>query len=177
MSKFHELTQEFTDAVVARFKNIKVSEKVTERSHLKNELAVIMLPKPIFDLYAKFIVDYSQGNLVNPDSGVRFNEEDRWKAGSELQLHREFFKRLRGFNNRDFRALALHLLNRTPNREQPYPKVTVKKISSVRENTYSAKEWVDRRKDKRLIIGKLHEYDPSLDLIDEHGEVDRNKWK
>lgn len=87
MSKFHELTQEFTDAVVARFKNIKVSEKVTERSHLKNELAVIMLPKPNFDLYAKFIVDYSQGNLVNPDSGVRFNEEDRWKAGSELQLH------------------------------------------------------------------------------------------
>lgn len=133
--------QAFSAAMVKRFSNIEVKDqKNSDKPNLRNELSVIMMPTPIFDLYAEFIVEHSQGRLKNSDSGMSFCNEERWKASTTLYLNREFFKRLDGFNDSDFKALAVFLLNRTKKREQPYPKVIVKKNSIVKENTYGAKE-------------------------------------
>jgi len=55
--------------------------------------------------------------------------------------------------------------------------VTIKNISTVRENCYSTKDWAKRRKRKNLVIKKLHNIDPTLGLVNARKEVINEKWK
>ena len=58
-----------------------------------------------------------------------------------------------------------------------YPKVTVKKISSVIDDCYTTQEWVERRKQKNLVMKELHVIDPSLGLLNPKNEIISENWK
>ena len=51
----------------------------------------------------------------------------------------------------DLRRLAVHLLNRTPNKTYPHPKVTVKKLHAVIPDCYNAGMWLERVKRKQAV--------------------------
>ena len=93
-------------------------------------------------------------------------------------MSREYFKWLGNLTLHDLERLANHLLNQSgEKRKFPYPKVTIKAISSVLESCYSTKDWVERRKRKHLIKKELNNIDPTPRLINAKGELIHNKWK
>ena len=93
-------------------------------------------------------------------------------------MSREYFKWLGNLTLHDLERLANHLLNQSgEKRKFPYPKVTIKAISSVLESCYSTKDWVEWRKRKQLIKKELNNIDPNLGLINAEGELIHNKWK
>ena len=93
-------------------------------------------------------------------------------------LSREYFKWLGNLTLKDLERLAKHLFNDSEEKRKfPYPKVTIKAISSVLESCYSTKEWVERRKRKQLVKQELHNIDPTLGLINAEGEVIHRNWK
>ena len=67
-------------------------------------------------------------------------------------MSRKYFKWLGNLSLQDLERLAMHLLNQSrEKRKFPYPKVTIKAISSMLESCYSTKEWVERRMRKQLV--------------------------
>jgi hypothetical protein len=102
-------------------------------------------------LWAQFITSHSNGELIDPDTLKKFNESKRFDFGPRFQLHREFFKRLGNLSEEEFEKLEIHLLNQTPDRIEPWPKV-VHKFKSNLPRTYATKDWVERRKRKKIVI-------------------------
>ena len=62
-------------------------------------------------------------------------------------------------------------------RTLPYPKVTIKNITSVLESCYSLKDWVERVKRKKMVKKELHLIDPELNLINARNEVILENWR
>ena len=119
----------------------------------------------------------AHGELMNPDTGEKFNEKTNWRPESCL-LSREYFKWLGNLTLHDLERLANHILNQSgEKRKFPYPKVTIRSISSVLESCYSSKDWVERRKRKQLVKKELHNIDPNLGLMNSQGELILEKWK
>ena len=119
-----------------------------EKLKLVNELKIISAPEKIYNLWSEVISRAVHGELYNPDSGSKFNEKENWKQES-CMLSREYFKWLGNLSLQDLERLAMHLLNQSGEKQKfPYPKVTIKAISSVLESCYSTKEWVEKRKRK-----------------------------
>ena len=93
-------------------------------------------------------------------------------------LNHEFFKHLGNLSYNELSKLAKHLLNQSSEkRSHSYPKVTVKKISSVLDDCYTTAEWVERRKRKNLVMKELHAIDPSLGLLNSRNEIISENWK
>jgi hypothetical protein len=84
----------------------------------------------------------STGGLINPDTGVWFNQAKNFKVTKNFTLAREFFKHLRHFTNKDLKVFIQHLLEKIPGRSFSYPKVIVHKTSKVHTSYYSAAEWL-----------------------------------
>jgi hypothetical protein len=77
----------------------------------------------------------------------------------------------------DLKKLALHMLNRTPNRTYPHPKVTVKKVSGVVVDCYSSRDWLERNKRKQAVRKYLYLEKRSLGFYDSEGDYRKDKWK
>ena len=93
-------------------------------------------------------------------------------------LTREFFKHLGNLSYDKLATLARHMLNQTgKKRKQLYPKVTVKSVSSMLDNCYTAGEWSERWKRKHLVKKKLHQIDPELGLMNAKNEIIVENWK
>ena len=160
-------------------KSLRISRTkgAEEKLKLVNELKIITAPKEIYNLWSEVISRAAHGELYNPNTGSKFNEKKNWKQESCL-LSREYFKWLGNLSLQDLERLAMHLLNQSrEKRKFPYPKVTIKAISSVLESCYSTKEWVERRKRKQLVKQELNNIDPTLGLINVDGELIHAKWK
>jgi hypothetical protein len=71
----------------------------------------------------------------------------------------------------EFQKLAIHLLNRTPNRAEKWPKVVVHKFKENFPRTYATEDWVERRKRKKIVIQELHEFKPALGFCNVNGNV------
>ena len=70
------------------------------------------------------------------------------------------------------------MLNRSGDkRTLPYPKVTIKNITSVLESCYSSKDWVERVKRKKMVKKELHLINPELNLINARNEVIVENWR
>ena len=117
------------------------------------------------------------GSYTTLTTGSKFNEKENWKHESCMLSH-EYFKWLGNLSLRDLERLAKHLLNQSgEKRKFPYPKVTIKAISSVLESCYTTKEWIERRKRKQLVKRELNNIDPTLGLINADGQPIHAKWK
>jgi hypothetical protein len=71
----------------------------------------------------------------------------------------------------EFQKLAIHLLNRTPNRAEKWPKVVVHKFKENLPRTYTTEDWVECRKRKKIVIQELHELKPALGFYDVNGNM------
>ena len=108
---------------------------------------------------------------MNPDTEKKFNARDGWNP-ENCMLTREFFKHLGNLSYDELATLARHMLNQTgEKRKQPYPKVTVKSMSSVFDSYYTAGEWSERRKRKYLVKKELHHIDPEFGLMNAKNEI------
>ena len=171
------MTSRFSMIDVNKSLRISRTKGAEEKLKLVNELKIITAPEEIYNLWSEVISRAAHGELYNPDTGSKFNEKENWKQESCMLSH-EYFKWLDNLSLQDLERLAMHLLNQSgEKRKFPYPKVTIKAISSVLESCYSTKEWVERRKRKQLVKRKLNNIDPTLGLINADGELIHTKWK
>ena len=171
------MTLRFSMIDVNKSLRISRTKEAEEKLKLVNELKIITAPEEIYNLWSEVISRAVHGELYNLDTGSKFNEKENRKQESCLLSH-EYFKWLGNLSLQDLERLAMHLLNQSgEKRKFPYPKVTIKAISSVLQSCYSTKEWVERRKRKQLVKRELNNIDPTLGLINADGELIHAKWK
>jgi hypothetical protein len=120
---------------------------------------------------------HSSGSLINPDTGVRFNQAKNFKVTKNFTLTWEFFKHLGHFTDEDLKVFVKHLLGKTPSRSYSYPKVIVHKTSKVHSSHYSAAEWVERRKKKMIVLQEFDALDGTLEFTKVEGTVNNEKWR
>ena len=160
-------------------KNLRIAKTRSREEKLKltNELKLITAPEEVYKLWSEVISAAAFGELINPDTRRKFNAREGWNPDNCL-LNREFFKHLGNLSYDELATLAKHMLNQTgEKRTLPYPKVTVKAVSSVLESCYTAREWAERRKRKHLVKKELHQIDPELGLMNARNEVIVENWK
>lgn len=172
--------QAFAAAMVKRFVSINTNtkDKIVKPSDLRNELLIITAPEDVYELWSRFILSYGLGELIDPDTELPFKLMKDWETASKkFTLNREFFKGMGQLDDQDLEVLALHLLNETPGRTLPYPKVSVKKPAKKYFQCLSAKQWVENRKRKNTVARELHNLKPSLGLFDSEWHFDAHNWK
>ena len=160
-------------------KNLRIAKttKKEEKLKLSNELKLITAPDDVYKLWDEVSTAAAFGELVNPDTKRKFNAQDGWNP-ENCMLTREFFKHLGNLSYDELMTLAKHMLNQTgEKRKQPYPKVTIKSVSSVLDSCYTANKWSERRKRKHLVKKELHQIDPKLGLMNAKNEIIVENWK
>lgn len=153
--------------MVKRFMSIntKSTDKLLKPTNLINELETITASEEVYELWSRVIAAHMYGVLIDPDTCEPFNTAHDWKSkAKDAVINREFFKVMGGLEENDLKTLALHMLNETPDRDLPYPKVSVKRPRVNYWECVSAKMWVERRKRKKCVARELHNIKPSLGL-------------
>ena len=160
-------------------KSLKISKTKAKEEKLKltNELRLITAPDDVYKLWSEVISTAAHGELFNPNTDKKFNAKKDWNPENWM-LNREFFRHLENLGYGEFSKLTKHLLNQGGEKHRhSYPKVTIKKISSVIDDCYTIQEWVERHKRKNLVIKELHAIDPSLGLLNPKNEIISENWK
>ena len=147
-------------------------------SDLKSEIQLITLEDEHFAMWQEFIEKHHSGELINPDTGKMYREKDGFKLSPKFYLNREFFKHFGHFTDGDFKVYVQHLLGRTPEWKEPFPKVTVFKTMNVHPSHHTGHEWVERRKRKRIIVEEIVDIKKDLKiLLSSDGSIDGEEWK
>jgi len=144
------------------------------------EMKIIASSDDCWELWKDFISAHSAGELIDPDKNppIKCNVAKDWSPEKEGIISREFFKWLGNFEEDDFMALLTHLLHRTKNWDYAYPKVVMKCPTSVLEECYHYKDWVERRKRKHIIRKEIQILHPkSLPFYDKNGGLNKPLWK
>lgn len=93
---------------------------------------IVTFTQKVYDLWERFVIDYSIGELIHSEMMAKFNDGKNWaKEAKKFNLTQEFFKVMGKLTHVELRKMAIHLLNETPNRLLDYSKLTVIKISVV----------------------------------------------
>ena len=147
---------------------------------LNNEIKIITSSNKTFALWKDLIIKYSQGELLDLEvsSIEKINLNQKLTLHKDGIMNKEFFKWLGNCDEEDHRKLILHLLSGSgEKRIFGYPKVTIKQTSKVLEDCFSAKEWLEHWKRKRIIRQKLKKLKPNLRLFNAAGVLQPKKWK
>ena len=161
--------------VQAAQKALSANRPKEQELAIHNELKIITSSEDIYKLWSELISAHSQGELMDPDSGKKFKELTSWNAERHGVISPEFFKWLGNLNEAQLKRLAEHLLNKPDlKREEAYPKVTMKKLSGVHPNCYSAKDWLELCKRKTIVKRKIHFLRPDLCLISSSGDFKKD---
>jgi hypothetical protein len=110
--------QEFTKAMNKCFAMLDVvkSQKATrgkggeEKLKITNELKIVTAPDDVFNLWSEVISSAAHGELIDPDTLLKFNKRSGWKSENGNLTH-EFFKWLGNLSLADLAKLAKHILN------------------------------------------------------------------
>lgn len=155
------------------------AKKIKEQEvNIHNEIKIITASDDVYNLWSELISCQSQGELMDPETGLKNKDLKNWNAERDGVITREFFKWLGNLSEAQLKRFAEHLLNKPdPKREEPYPKVTMKKITAVMTNCYSAKDWLERCKRKQIVRRQLHLMKPSLGLFSSSGDFKKESWK
>ena len=148
---------------------------------LTNEVKIITSSDETFKLWQEVISCAAQGDLIDVDSKelTKFKDHKNFKLERDGVLTREFFKFLGNLSKADHAKLYRHILNRSgPSRKLPHPKVVVKQPTTVVEDYYSVKEWIEHRKKKATTRFQLHLIRPELGLYtDGNKQFVQIAWK
>ena len=166
--------QEFHDAMRQRFSMINVKKNQgalmkKQDMSIHNEIKLITSSNEVHGLWMEVISSQSNGLLIDPETLLPYKDTKSWDATKDGVISCEFFRWLGNLPESGFRKLALHLLNRIPNRSLPHPKVTLKKISGVMVDCYSTKEWLEQNKRKQAIRKYLYFEKRNLGFFDSAG--------
>ena len=166
--------QAFCDAMVDKFSSIDMKSTSTKSVlELKGELRLICCNRETWDLWTQFFDAHSAGDLVNPDTEEKYNQE---KSGEAPPLLREFFRPLQGLTESELQRCAVHALGNTVGRTIPYPKIFLKRPKH-RPGTYSIKEWCEHRKLKTNAMRELGALVPEYRLFQADGDINWAGWK
>ena len=160
-------------------KSFTISKKkgADEKLKLTNELKIISAPDDVYEVWSEVIISAAHGELIDPETKMKFNEKENWKQES-CAMSRDFFRPLGNLSYDDMKRLAKHILNRSgPSRHHPYPKVTIKPVSTVVQDCYSAKEWVERVKREKMVKKEFHLICPELNLFNARNELISENWR
>ena len=141
------------------------------------QLRMITVEDEHFSMWKEFIEWHHRGELFNSNLGEMFKEKKLFTLSSKFQLTREFFKHFGHFTDNDFKVYVQHLLGRSPGRVFAYPKVTVHKTNNVHASHHTGHEWVERRKQKRVILEELVELQPDLKFMAHNEAMDGDIWR
>ena len=134
---------------------------------LTNEVKIITSSDETFKLWQEVILCAARGDLIDVDSKelTKFKDHKNFELEKDGVLTWEFFKFLGNLSEADHAKLYRHILNRSgPSRKLPHPKVVVKQPTTVVEDCYSVKEWIEHRKKKATARFQLHLIRPELGL-------------
>ena len=137
---------------------------------MKNEIKIITLADEIYKLWDEFLVSYSKGRLIDLSTKHEYRADKRFNPKS-CSLKREFFRHCGHFTDTNLKDFALHLLNSIPKQTRPYPKVSVSKMRILIEDNHNAADWVDRRKQNKVIHEELVVVKDTLIFRDDVGDV------
>ena len=101
----------------------------------------------------------ARGDLIDVDLKelTKFKDHKNFEPEKDGVLTREFFKFLSNLSKADHVKLCRHILNRSgPSRKLPHPKIVVKHPTTVVEDCYLVKEWIECRKKKGTARFQLH---------------------
>jgi hypothetical protein len=146
-----------------------LNRKNQKEIDIHNEIKIITASQDVYDLWSEVISCQLQGQLIDPESLSPFKTLKTWDAEKDGVIAREFFKWLGNITEDDLRRLALHILNRSPNRTLPYPKATMKAVKKVLPDCYRVSDWLERCKRKKAVGRQLHFMNPKLRLFDNNG--------
>lgn len=155
---------------------LKDGATVKGPADLKNEMQIITLPDNIFAYWAKFLTKQADGELIEPVSMKKYNQLKGFKRKS-MSLKKEFFRHCGHFTDKDFLALALHLLGETPKRKALHPKLSVPRTRILVADNMTAGDWMERRKRKKVILQDLASIKPALKFTDTGGDVIDATWR
>jgi hypothetical protein len=154
-----------------------LNKKNVAAMSIRNEIKLITASDEVHGLWKEVISSNSQGLLIDPESLLPFKDSKNWDGEKDGVLSREFFKWLGNTSENNLKRLALHILNRTPRRLHPHPKVTVKKIAGVVIDCMSAKDWLERNKRKQAVRKYLYFENRNLKFFDNNGVYRKEMWK
>ena len=78
-----------------------------------------------------------------------FKDHKNFVPDKDGILSREFFKQLENMSKADHVKLCSHILNCSgSSREYDHPKVDLKQPTTLREDYYYVRDWIERRKRK-----------------------------
>ena len=144
-------------------------------------MKIITSSDETFKLWQEVISCAARGDLIDVNSKelMKFKDHKNFEPEKDGVLTREFFKFLGNLSEADHAKLYRHILNRSgPSRKLPHPKVVVKQPTTVVEDCYSVKEWIERRKKKATTRFQLHLIRPKLDLYtDGNKQFVQTAWK
>ena len=148
---------------------------------LTKEVKIITSSDETFKLWQEVILCAARGDLIDVDSKelTKFKDHKNFEPEKDGVLTREFFKFLGNLSEADHAKLCRHILNRSgPSRKLPHPKVVVKQPTTVVEDCYSMKEWIERRKKNATARFQLHLIRPELGLYtDGNKQFVQIAWK
>ena len=120
----------------------------------------------------------AHGDLIDVDSKdlEKFNDHKNFVPDKDGVISREFFKQLRNTSEADHVKLCSHILNRSgPSREYNHSKVVLKQPTALREDCYSVRDWIERRKRKATTQLQIHKIKPEFGLF-KNDEFDKTAW-
>jgi len=147
-------------AIRERFSMIDVAKHQMEVSKkgaknklltLTNEVKIITFSDLTWELWLEVITCAVQGDLIDVDSKdlEKFKDHKNFVPDKDGVLSREFFKQLENLFKADHAKFCSHILNRLdPSREYHHPKVVLKQLTTMKEDCYSVRDWIERRKRK-----------------------------
>ena len=109
--------------------------------------------------------------------GDMFKEKKPFMLSTKFQLTEEFFKHFGHFIDNDFKVYVQHLLEHTLGRVVAFPKVTVHRINLVHPFHHIGQNWMEQRKQKRIIFEKLVELKPALKFLKPDRLVNDKVWR
>ena len=139
-------------------------------------MKIITLPDAAFKLWKSFLKLQSEGGLIDPLTMRPYNEGDKFNLSSCI-LKKEFFKHLGHFNDVDLEAYVKHLLLKTAERNEKYPKLSIPKTKILVPRNMLAADWVERRKQKKVVLEEMKEANARFLVCDDSGNVVDKEWR
>ena len=169
--------QLFKYQMINKFSSIdNASHKQKKYNELRGEIYLITASDNVWLKWKNVFEKHETGDLVDPDTGLRFNATSRFKQLKPLM--REFFRTLQGLSETDMGKAATHILHVEPTAKRcwAHPKIVFSKPKSLVPSCYTMKEWTENRKKKTTIIQELHKIVPDMNLFVD-GEVHEANWR
>ena len=110
---------------------------------------------------------------------TKFKDHKDFEPEKDGVLTQEFFKFFGNLSEADHAKLYRHILNwSSPSRKLIHLKIVVKQPTTVVEDCYSVKEWIEQRKKKATARFQLHLLNLNLGLYTEgNKQFVQTAWK